>query len=360
MNLSSDQKKAYDKIISNKNILTIGGYAGTGKTYTLMLAAKELAESNLRVLVTCFTGKAAQRLRDVFGKIPSNITINNFHQVIYQIESTENDKLVFKKKHDWYTGFDFILVDESSMVDENTYRDIVSSGKPIVFFGDPFQLPPVGKNRSLIDNPEILLTEVFRQDKGYVLDVATRVRQNDVSAVKDLPAIQYEDIYTHIEEYNPQAIFFSNNDRIGFNRMYRSYFVSDCDSPVPGDKLICLKNNHLIGIYNGTQMIVKEVETFNKFNNEYNLISTECGFDFVAPQSQFYQNKVEKHPEFIGDMLVAYCDYAYGITAHKSQGSQYCNIIFNNPNWLKNKDVEYYKRWVYTVITRAEKECHVF
>ena len=43
-------------------------------------------------------------------------------------------------------------------------------------------------------------------------------------------------------------------------------------------------------------------------------------------------------------------EYAYAITTHSSQGSQYPNVLVLNENFLYGDD---YRRWLYTAITRA-------
>jgi exodeoxyribonuclease-5 len=48
-------------------------------------------------------------------------------------------------------------------------------------------------------------------------------------------------------------------------------------------------------------------------------------------------------------------DYAYCMTVHKSQGSEWDNVIIidDYPSFSKVNDPESYNRWLYTAITRS-------
>ena len=51
-----------------------------------------------------------------------------------------------------------------SMVDEKLGGDLTSFGTKILVLGDPAQLPPIkGTGYFIVDEPEIMLTEVHRQ-----------------------------------------------------------------------------------------------------------------------------------------------------------------------------------------------------
>ncbi|KKQ91362.1 MAG: hypothetical protein UT14_C0014G0013 [Candidatus Shapirobacteria bacterium GW2011_GWE1_38_92] len=80
MELSTDQKKALDtlmgwsKKMGENQFLTLGGYAGTGKTTLISVYRKKIREENkkIRVAFASFTGKATRVLR---GKLAEMETV---------------------------------------------------------------------------------------------------------------------------------------------------------------------------------------------------------------------------------------------------------------------------------------------
>ena len=50
-------------------------------------------------------------------------------------------------------------------------------------------------------------------------------------------------------------------------------------------------------------------------------------------------------------------DYGYAITAHKSQGSQWNNVLIFDESWCFREDAN---RWLYTAITRAQTKVLVY
>jgi len=68
--LSHDQKKCLNSLLSwcrkNTEFITLGGYAGTGKTTLIAILRQELAKENknLHVAFCSYTGRAAQVLRN--------------------------------------------------------------------------------------------------------------------------------------------------------------------------------------------------------------------------------------------------------------------------------------------------------
>ena len=48
-------------------------------------------------------------------------------------------------------------------------------------------------------------------------------------------------------------------------------------------------------------------------------------------------------------------NYAYAITCWKAQGSEFPYILGYDCHWLKNKNKDEYIKYLYTLVTRAEK-----
>ena len=150
--------KSYNK--GGAQYITLGGYAGTGKT-TLIAALRKVLTANMpatKVGFAAFTGKAALVLKSklVQDKIlrPGD-SISTLHSLMYYSETGKGDVLKWRKRD--LLKVDIIIVDEASMVSEDIWNDLLSFGKPVLAVGDHGQLPPIGNNFNLMLDPEIKL-----------------------------------------------------------------------------------------------------------------------------------------------------------------------------------------------------------
>ena len=84
MKLSNGQKLALNKLLEwykkpdKKQSITLGGYAGTGKTTLIAIFRKEISELNkkkkIKVGFCSYTGKAAQNLK--LTLTPDSLSVN--------------------------------------------------------------------------------------------------------------------------------------------------------------------------------------------------------------------------------------------------------------------------------------------
>ena len=174
MNLSRDQKKALEAIMAwrkkpKKQYITLGGYAGTGKTTLMAVLRKKIGQQatdkKKRVAFVSYTGKAARVLR---GKLMAekamedNDSVGTIHSLIYSPITNDKKEIVgWEKKEKVET--DLIVVDEASMVDSSIWADLLSYNVPIVAAGDHGQLPPIRGSFNLMEKPDLLLEEIHRQ-----------------------------------------------------------------------------------------------------------------------------------------------------------------------------------------------------
>lgn len=193
------QQRAIDLITScSQRVVTIAGYAGTGKTTMVYEAICRLKQSapEMKVSFACYTGKAAQVLSDkLYG---ANVCTT--HRLLYNTMKRETyESEEYKKDHPYIPGTmisgDFVhipksridaqivVIDEVSMLPTRILNQLFAHDevKHFILLGDPAQLPPVGqderKQLTLLKNADVLLTEVMRQGEGsYLLKVAMYVR----------------------------------------------------------------------------------------------------------------------------------------------------------------------------------------
>lgn len=290
-------------------------------------------------------------------------------------EDTGSAELVFDKKV-MLERPKLLILDECSMIDEVMRDDLLEFKIPILVLGDPAQLPPVkGTGAFTSQKPDFLLTEVHRQAAGNpVLDLATKVRCGEQlkpgvygeSTVCRAGQIQHKDLLA-----SDMVLVGMNKTRKRWNRTARELLGYESSFPQDGDRLISLKNHHKLYIYNGTLMrAMADAETEEIYQGIEDLaikVDIDNGADeqdqrilsFCTQAFNQYDN-----PEYFDirdqrtrvQQQVLDVDYAYALTVHKSQGSQWDGVTIVDDGfglWGQNTDPDMRKQWLYTAITRA-------
>ena len=386
MQLSTQQRNAVDAISrwmkSDQQVFRLFGYAGTGKT-TL---AKYIAEGP--TLFCAFTGKAAYVLRQ---KDCEAFTI---HQLIYCLKERSRNKLKelelelantedaaeieklekqidFEHKRLNSPSFvlnpdspvktaDCVVVDECSMVNEQMAKDLMSFGTKILVLGDPAQLPPVfGTGYFIQAQPDFMLTEIHRQAKDNpIIDLATKVRQQkylepDGDMVVPWGSVTPEEVL----EYD-QVLVGRNRTRKATNHKIRGLLKRYSNTPVTGDRLVCLRNDHEVGLLNGG---IWEVESCYDVGDKFlNLIikdpETDSGFLAVEAHRHYFMDEEDRPlPWWIRKEAQEF-DYGFALTVHKSQGSQWDKVLIFDESGVFGRDQH---KWLYTAVTRAAKQVKV-
>lgn len=394
---------------SSRQPFVLNGYAGTGKT-TIAKYMPEIigAQSQEEIIYVAYTGKAAlqlqkkgcvgattahkllymplgknkQRLREL-TKLYEEALMTDPHE---RKDITKDLKRSMKEQRKLVDGVEFInapdeervkqakiiIVDESSMVDQQIHEDLLALDLPIIYCGDPFQLPPVKGNSPVSMLPvDVMLTEVHRQAlENPILRMATDIRNNENVYLDEChQGIDDEGLHivklrnSNYEMYNShdQIICAKNRTRGELNRKMRARKILDGlvkeekDFPLGvSDRVIFLRNDYDRDFFNGTLANIGGVEGANDYG-EYSLeISGKTDDDEfesypVWAGLLFGRHKAES-PEF-GQFI----DLAYAITCHKSQGSEWDSVLVHW-EWLYGQDS---RRWTYTALTRARKKCTI-
>ncbi len=349
MEFSPDQQNAIDEINcwhdtfahGNGRQLTVGGYAGTGKTTII----NHLSQDWPAAAVCCPTGKAAQVLRS------KGTPASTAHALIYIPKKTPTGRVIFRKKPD-LNGTKQIIVDEASMVDCQLYDDLMSFGLPVLFVGDHGQLEPVGPNPELMKAPKLRLEKIHRQaQENPILRLATAFREGRAVPYWSDPAgrlsIRPRKDFVELCRPEVQIICGFNRTRHDVNSRMRQARGVNHELIVPGERLICLRNNSFFGVFNGQQFVVDEIVrskgksiTLRVFTDDGDPLELPCHRD------QFGQSTMEE-----ARRDTCYMDYAYAITCHKAQGSEHNDVLVLeeiSTSWDP-------KRWRYTAATRARE-----
>lgn len=388
-----------------KQFITLGGYAGTGKS-TLIAILRGQLESDLeirkalnpnldgkptnpakpserrllKVAFCSFTGKAARVLKSKLLEAKSlypQDSVGTIHSLIYApvVNEVTGEIIDWKRKNSLQA--DLIILDEASMVDKRIWADLLEYGLPILAVGDHGQLPPISGEFNLLARPQLRLEKIYRQaEANPIVEVAQLARTTgEIPAQKFGPGVvkytrKDEDgqstLTEILENYTPETLVLCgyNTTRIKLNQYIRS--TQGFDSPLPqaGDRVICLRNNHKKKIFNGMlgrlRTIQEDDDTWYyaevEFDDEleiYKGLIAKAQFNSTGLVSADGQRQAGGL--FRGDLF----DFGYALTVHKAQGSQARRVVLFAERF-KQQTEEMWRRWLYTGVTRAEEELYIF
>jgi exodeoxyribonuclease-5 len=410
--LSPDQKAAYDSVLTwykqhqdQPEVLSLGGYAGCGKTTLIAVLVRELSEGTRRGIAFCaFTGKAASVLR---GKLAEADVIANreegsrnyvgtIHSLIYEPQIGSKGEVSAWKKRDRETVEDLyslIVVDEASMVSDELRDDLLSFGLPILAVGDHGQLSPVNGYGSLMIDPDLRLEKVHRHAlDNPILKLSLDIRQGgdlpkdlkqsdqvrllrgadeveaELSKLRDSLG-QWNDDGFRLDPLDIVSLTYTNRMRQTINGFVRSVMHQrDMSSspPVRGDQVVCLKNQS--GVYNGMRGVIEsDVEdksiwyratTYfpdDELEVRGSFLRTQLGRDKTFGDLQDLNDTIRPHEVQEWRDAGLLFDYGYALTVHKSQGSQFKHVFLYYDR-ISGVPADDFRRWVYTAATRAT-EC---
>src|SRR3990167_8564515 len=123
--LSNDQKVVLKKLLQwykpdtelNPKYVTLGGYAGTGKTTLISILRRELRHKKkfIKVAFCSYTGKGAIVLKNKLiaqKAVYSQDSVSTIHSLIYSPEVNSRDEIVGWKLKD-KVECDLIIIDEA-------------------------------------------------------------------------------------------------------------------------------------------------------------------------------------------------------------------------------------------------------
>ncbi len=383
--LSKDQREVLANVwgwlqSAREPYLTIGGYAGTGKTTLLAYIRSVVAKKQpkAKVAFCAYTGKASQVLYRTLTGLGIGFehdSVSTLHSLLYAPITGEGGVIAgWKRKPK--LPYDLVLVDEASMVDGSIWQDLLDYGVPVIAVGDHGQLPPIGGDFNLMEQPQLKLEEIHRQQRDNpIIKMSVLARELGSIPIKDYgngvrklhryDSASGQEIEELLQSFSDDLLILVgyNTTRIKLNQEIRRRLEFEYEQPLPGDRVICLKNNWEKGIYNG---MVGKVRTLRPESNEQGVqhwydadIEMEDGlvnYSGRINSHQFNQATTltryeDLHYATMGDLF----DFGYALTVHKAQGSQARRVLLLEE---KNKHMndEDWRRWLYTAVTRAQEQ----
>lgn len=367
---TDEQAKAIKQIVDwygqkDRQEFYLAGYAGVGKSTIAALAIEEIKERRAvkKVRTGAYTGKAASVLRK-----KGNEDAQTIHSLIYvpRIDKKTKELKFTLSEESAAANADLIVLDECSMIDDRMADDLRSFGKKILVMGDPGQLPPVnGQGAFTRNEPDVFLHEIHRQAADSpILELATMARQGQrlpagysKGSVEVLPLTK--ETQERVYASGTQPICGLNRVRWVYTQRIRARQGYEGPKPLPGEKVICCKNNHKEGIFNGGMGRLVSISDAEARGRDAYCLTVEMDdrdgtcedlvtdpYLFANHFSQGRSPKIESGKPMLNEF-----DWGSIITCHKAQGSQWehVTVVDDSLSFRENRD-----KWLYTAITRAE------
>ncbi len=360
-----DKNEDFLKESKNKQThITVTGYAGVGKTF-LIKKIYDTLKGKAEMRFAAFTGKAAENL------IKKAVPCQTLHSLIYSPREEEG-RTYYEKKDSLDT--DLIIIDESSMLEQEYIDDLKSFNIPIIFFGDTFQLPPIsGIRPEALVNHNYEITQIMR-NAGIIIENLTRIRNFQplkIGVQKDDNGSSFSVLFKGNKRVDEKLLEFdriicgTNAERNRLNTEIR--FRKGLKSTLPeiGEEIICLKNTNMedtgVSLKNGEIVVVKGISkgAYPLDGHETVVISYEKNgkTEVVTASAKMfddYKTSTTKYTYNYAEFKnLVFFDFAYALTAHKSQGSEYEKVLVlaYDMTWMKTN----YVNAVYTAAGRAQK-----
>jgi len=383
--LSKEQQDIHDQVIdwfsgpAPSNYLSVGGFAGTGKTTLIGFITETLKNKigELPIAYVTYTGKASLVLKSKI-KLAFDDYVGTIHSLIYRPIVDNTGKLIrWDLRND--VPVSLIVLDEASMVSKDIWNDLKSYGIPILAIGDHGQLPPIGENNfSLMKKPHLLLTEIHRQAlENPIIKLSMLVRKTGQIPTKifgkQVAKFDYSDsraqsiLNNWKYKEDSQILCGLNKTRVKINDHIRGLNGFERNDPYEKEKLICLKNNKDLNIMNGqigylnsakietNYLLTLNIAMGGESTNTTCLTHRKCfgSVKYGVASKEIYNKKIlngfsyfDKKPN------INLFDFGYAISVHRSQGSEWHTIVLIEERNFYQTDDDY-KRWLYTAITRA-------
>ena len=408
--LTSDQENAKNLISewffnTQDQIFVLSGYAGTGKTFLIDYIVRHvlMLKIGTEAVFVSPTGKAAANL------VRNGTVAGTVHGLIYMRDEDEFDvdengeiierkELSFIKREKIDEKIRLIIIDEASMINEAVLKDLLSFNVKCLFCGDGAQLPPVNGTCPLLEKPHYTMTEIVRQAADNpIIQVATMAREG-----KTIPYGNYGESVCVIRKNAlslqerkrlflkaDQIICGRNKTRLDLNNEVRAYKGLSREDFLPqeGEKVICTLNdwekpldkNQKFYLVNGIIGTARDIhESFDElatmeFQADFLDVGVKVPFDtgvfhegrychMYGERAVTLANGMVVHEanfallhkfKAVADEPICRFEFAYAITCHKSQGSEFDFVIVFDESWAFSEERN---RWLYTAITRAKEK----
>jgi exodeoxyribonuclease V alpha subunit len=364
--LAPEQRAALASSLRAKVSVITGG-PGTGKTTIVKGLLRILEKKNRRIALAAPTGRAAKRMQEATGREA---------RTLHRLLELDPKSGGFTRNEESPLDLDVLVVDEVSMVDLLLFDRLLAALPPsaqLVLVGDVDQLPSVGPGSVLADVissntvQTTKLDRIFRQaEQSLIITNAHRINRGEMPRLEKSATPENVDFYM-IERRDPDDVLATIKELIQ-NRIPSRFGVDPIDdvqvlTPMnkgslgvasmnrelqallnprgetltrgsrvfrTGDKVMQLRNNYDLGVFNGDIGRVKSVD-----------------LEDHAVTIRFDDRDVVYGPAELDEL-----NLAYACSIHKSQGSEFPVVVIplSTQHWVMLQ-----RNLLYTAVTRGRR-----
>ena len=319
----------------------ICGGPGTGKTYTVSAFLNQLPE-DVKIALAAPTGKAASNLQANVKR--PNTQAMTLHALLGMTKGRHETRKI---------PADVVIVDECSMIDARLMQNLfasVKSGCRLILLGDPHQLPPIDAGSLFTDIIEALpetttyLKTCLRAESSEIIACAEAINRGE----SDLDFKELDDFaYPEIPECSADTIGAFRilsplkRGRYGVMRI-NQYYLNRAKEQMQGN------GPHVFPI-----LITGNDYRMELFNGELGVLVRHGPIRDFQPRKGDYALFGERR---IPALLLPSYDYAYCLSVHKSQGSEFETVVLLLPPGSER----FGRKALYTGATRAKKKLEIW
>ena len=381
------QKKAAELAL-NQSLAIISGGPGTGKTTTVVRIIALLLQSlgtSLRVALAAPTGKAAMRLRQsVQGAIaaldlPEDIlrAVPDTAQTLHRLLGVRRNSPQFRHNSENPLDYDVVVVDEASMVDLALMSKLFDALPPyarLILLGDKDQLASVESGAVLTELtdslPEntVVLTRTYRFNEE-IKELAEAIKNNAPERAWNLLD---DDRVSSVHNYGDDLAYVIKNGYSTYNEYVRSVNFDNYASVFTEFnrfRILCGVRGGRRGVENINSLVEQHIMTENSYSNSWypgrpvminrndyglGLFNGDIGICLEDKEDGLMKVWFEHENGALRPLLpyrLPEHTLAYGMTIHKSQGSEFDDVVIILP---EEDSPVLSRELIYTGVTRAK------
>lgn len=364
--LAEEQREALKQSIAAKVSVITGG-PGTGKTTIVKGLLQILEKKGRKLALAAPTGRAAKRMQEATGREA---------KTIHRLLEMDPKRGGFTRNLETPLDADAVIIDETSMVDLLLLDHLLAAipaRAQLILVGDVDQLPSVGPGSVLADviaSKAVRVTKlekIFRQaEKSAIITNAHKINRGEVPAIDKTATPESSDFF-FIERSEPETTLETIKELLAkrIPARFKLDAIDDIQVLTPmnrgslgvaalntelqtllnpsgpqltrgtrmfrtSDKVMQLRNNYDLGVFNGDIGRVQAIETENQ-----------------AMTVSFDDREVRYEAADLDELTLA-----YACSIHKSQGSEFPAVIIP----LSTQHfVMLARNLLYTAVTRGKR-----